>query len=141
MLQDDTAGGGVQEVNFVREPSRNKGSIEAAGELLGCQGSNCDRIRCLHLPLLDKLGYALHIYIDLEGVRHGLPHNSNATQLFLISNLPDEPPAVSPDSIQGPAILTVEMVNTQQYVDLSTADWDKLKTLCRKFQPSAMFVG
>lgn len=28
------------------------------------------------------------MYIDLQGVEHKLPHNTNATQLYLIAHLP-----------------------------------------------------
>jgi hypothetical protein len=34
--------------------------------------------------------YVLHAYIDLQGLEHGLPHNTNATQLWLVANLPEE---------------------------------------------------
>lgn len=30
-------------------------------------GAARDRIRCIHLPMLDKLHYALHMYLDLAG--------------------------------------------------------------------------
>lgn len=41
-----------------------------------------------HLALPPLSRYALHLFLDLQGVEHGLPHNTNATQLWLIANLP-----------------------------------------------------
>ena len=54
---------------------------------------------------------------------HKLAHNSNASQLWLVAHLPEEPPEVSPASIHGPVLLTAESAKTEEYVDLKMADW------------------
>lgn len=82
-------------------------------------GIHSRRIRCIHLPSFEHHGYSLHMYLDLEGVKHGLPHNTNATQLFLIAQLPQEPPDFWPDSINGPAMITAEEANgSGRFIDL-----------------------
>ncbi|KAF5825774.1 hypothetical protein DUNSADRAFT_7037, partial [Dunaliella salina] len=86
-----------------------------------------------------QTGYALHLFIDLQGVEHQLPHNTNATQLWLIANLPEEPPYVSPASISGPALLTGENFHTGNYVDMTKEDWEKIKRICKAVQPNAIF--
>lgn len=56
----------------------------------------------------------------------------------MISHLPSEPPDVI-DSIHGPALLTAEETGTQTYMDLSLADWEQIKRVCRRVQPAAQF--
>jgi hypothetical protein len=45
-----------------------------------------------HLPTRFEaaIGWSVHMYVDLQGLEHKLDHNTNASQLWLISNLPDE---------------------------------------------------
>lgn len=128
----------VKPVKFARD-ERGDGSIDdAAADLLGIHG---DRVRCFHLPFGEKkLGFSLHMYIDLQGVDHKLPHNSNASQLWLISNLPEEPPHVSPSSIHGPVLLSATNFKTDEYIDMTPEHWQKIKAVCRAIQPNAQFV-
>uniref|UniRef100_A0A7S3VP18 Uncharacterized protein n=1 Tax=Dunaliella tertiolecta TaxID=3047 RepID=A0A7S3VP18_DUNTE len=139
LLPDDITVGNVKPVLFRRDvdESGDRGPNEIAADLLGIHG---DRVRCFSVRGFDqKLGYALHLFIDLQGVEHQLPHNTNATQFWLISNLPEEPPHVSPASINGPALLTGEDFHTGDYVDLTMEDWEKIKRICKAVQPNAMF--
>jgi len=80
------------------------------------------------------------MYIDLQGLDHKMAHNSNATQLYLIACLPEEPPQVSPASIHGPVLLSAENFKTEEYVDLTLEEWKKIKALCRAIQPNAQFT-
>ena len=63
------------EVLFHRHPSR---AIESAAGLMKL---HTDRVRAYHLPGFDRVHYALHMYFDMQGVQHKLPHNTNATQV------------------------------------------------------------
>lgn len=134
LLEEDDKGGNIQQVQFDRSADD---VLEAAAQLMGHK--ECKRVRCFHLPMFDKFGFAVHMYLDLQGVEHHHPHNTNATQLFLIANLPAEPPEVQPDSIQGPALLCAEDKNGA-YIDLDLAQWQKMKEMCWKIQPSAAFL-
>lgn len=128
----------IKQVVFERD-ERGEGSLDdAAADLLGIHG---ERVRCFSLPGFEKkLGLSLHMYIDLQGQEHGMAHNTNATQLFLIAHLPEEPPQVSPASIHGPVLLSAEAFRTEEYVDLGPEDWAKIKAICKAVQPNAQFV-
>ncbi len=39
-----------------------------------------------------------------------LPHNTNASQVWLAAHLPLEPPEVSPASISGPVLVTADNI-------------------------------
>ncbi|KAJ9515563.1 hypothetical protein QJQ45_021677, partial [Haematococcus lacustris] len=112
------------------------GSIDdAAAALLGIDS---DKVRCMQVPHIEKkLGFTLHFYFDLQGVEHGLPHNTNATQLYLIASLPDEPPDVVPASIHGPVLLSATDFKTEEYIDMTLGHWDQLKSMCLDVQPNA----
>lgn len=129
----------VSRVLFKRD-ERGDGSIDdAAADLLGVRG---DRVRCCSLPggFEKKLGLSLHMYIDLQGMQHGLPHNTNATQLWLIAHLPEEPPEVQPSSIHGPVLLSAEDFKTEEYANIDKELWGKIKAICRAIQPNAQFL-
>jgi hypothetical protein len=79
-----------------------------------------------------KMNMALHLYIDLQAEQHKLPHNTNASQLWLAAHLPQEPPEVSPSSISGPVLVTADDIKTEEFVELSLDDWEKLKKLCQE---------
>jgi hypothetical protein len=46
------------------------------------------------------------MYLDLQGLEHGLPHNSNASQLYLISHLPGKADASQRHYLTTPAMLS-----------------------------------
>lgn len=58
--------------------------LEDAAGALGLPKERASTLRAYHLPLFDRLGYALHLYFDLQGLSHGLAHNSNATQASMM---------------------------------------------------------
>ncbi|EFJ47622.1 hypothetical protein VOLCADRAFT_105095 [Volvox carteri f. nagariensis] len=100
-----------------------------------------ERVRCFHLPMFEKvLGWSVHMYLDLDAVQNGMQHNTNATQLWLIANLPNEPPEVQPDSIHGPVLLTAENFKDEEYVQLSQEEWQKIVDKCKEVQPNAQFL-
>lgn len=140
LLPDDKEGEEmVQQVLFKRD-ERGEGSIDdEAAKLLGIAG---ERVRCFVLPGFEKkAGFSLHMYIDLQGMEHKMAHNTNATQLYLVAHLPDEPPDVSPASIHGPVLLSAENFRTEEYIDLTVAEhWAKIKAICKAIQPNAQFV-
>lgn len=141
LLSSDDAEGStdmIKQVLFQRD-ERGEGSLDdAAADLLGIHG---ERVRCFSLPGFEKkLGLSLHMYIDLQAREHGMAHNTNATQLFLIAHLPEEPPSVYPASIHGPVLLSAEAFPSEEYVDLGLGDWTKVKAICRAIQPNAQFV-
>lgn len=131
---DDAEGEAVKSVMFKRDTDK---LTEGAAAVLGLKDAS--RVRCFHLPMFDKHGYAVHMYFDLEGTKHSLPHNTNATQLFFIANLPAEPPELQPDSIQGPVLLTAEKIPEEVFLDLGLEQWEKMKDICHSIQPVAYF--
>ncbi|KAL6748784.1 hypothetical protein V8C86DRAFT_2869116 [Haematococcus lacustris] len=137
LYPDGEAGEVVKPVEFKRD-ERGEGSIDdAAAALLGIDS---DKVRCMQVPHIEKkLGLTLHFYFDLQGVEHGLPHNTNATQLYLIASLPDEPPDVVPASIHGPVLLSATDFKTEEYIDMTLGHWDQLKSMCLDVQPNAQF--
>lgn len=42
----------------------------------------------LHGRFEKAMGWSVHLYVDLQGIEHKLDHNTNASQLWLIANLP-----------------------------------------------------
>lgn len=60
---------------------------EAAARLMGLPADG-SRVVCLHLPHFERHGYSLHLYFDWNGIKAGREHNSDASQLYLIANLP-----------------------------------------------------
>ncbi|GFR48529.1 hypothetical protein Agub_g10424 [Astrephomene gubernaculifera] len=136
VLDTDNSGSGVKPVTFIR----NVPDVHAkAAELLGLPEG--ERVRCFHLPMFEKaLGWSVHMYIDLDAIAHKMDHNTNATQLWLIANLPNEPPEVQPDSIHGPVLLTAENYKDEEYVQLGAPEWARLMEVCRDVQPNAQFL-
>lgn len=136
VLEPDGSGSAVRPVTF----SRGVPDVHAqAATLLGLPEG--ERVRCFHLPMFEKaIGWSVHMYIDLDAIAHKLDHNTNATQLWLIANLPNEPPEVQPDSIHGPVLLTAEDCSNEEYVPLDAAAWAKLVAHCREEQPNAQFL-
>eukprot|EP00798_Chlamydomonas_sp_ICE-L_P014179 gene14179-20146_t len=89
-LESDDNGGAVKTVVFNRADQEDGDNDVAAAHLLGVDG---DRMRCFYVPHLEKkLGYAVHMYMDLSGAELKKEHNTNASQLWLAANLPNEPP-------------------------------------------------
>eukprot|EP00201_Polytomella_parva_P007999 CAMPEP_0175052416 /NCGR_PEP_ID=MMETSP0052_2-20121109/8349_1 /TAXON_ID=51329 ORGANISM="Polytomella parva, Strain SAG 63-3" /NCGR_SAMPLE_ID=MMETSP0052_2 /ASSEMBLY_ACC=CAM_ASM_000194 /LENGTH=210 /DNA_ID=CAMNT_0016316821 /DNA_START=59 /DNA_END=691 /DNA_ORIENTATION=- len=137
VLTPDDKDGDIKLVKFVRDINDIQGSVAKTLELPASE-----RVRCFHLPMFEKVvGWSVHMYIDLEGVNHQMAHNTNATQLWLVANLPSEPPELFPDSIHGPVLLTAEDFHTEEYVSMDRAAWLKLIHECLKVQPNAQFVG
>ncbi|KXZ41679.1 hypothetical protein GPECTOR_323g35 [Gonium pectorale] len=136
VLSADEAGSTVKPVVFTRSVPD---VLARAAELLGLPKE--ERVRCFHLPMFEKaMGWSVHMYLDLDAVEHKLDHNTNATQLWLIANLPHEPPEVQPDSIHGPVLLTAENFKDEEYVQLDEKEWQKLVDKCREVQPNAQFL-
>ncbi|GAX85582.1 hypothetical protein CEUSTIGMA_g12997.t1 [Chlamydomonas eustigma] len=138
-LCDDEAGSKIEVVSFTRDED-GEGDIDAAAaRVLGIPGDN---VRCFSLPgSFDKrMDLAMHMYIDLQGLEKNLPHNTNASQLWLCANLPEEPPEVTPSTISGPVLITADHLRTEEFVDLTIEDWIKIKKLCKEICPNALFV-
>eukprot|EP00199_Chlamydomonas_sp_CCMP681_P003500 CAMPEP_0119101814 /NCGR_PEP_ID=MMETSP1180-20130426/761_1 /TAXON_ID=3052 ORGANISM="Chlamydomonas cf sp, Strain CCMP681" /NCGR_SAMPLE_ID=MMETSP1180 /ASSEMBLY_ACC=CAM_ASM_000741 /LENGTH=171 /DNA_ID=CAMNT_0007085991 /DNA_START=102 /DNA_END=617 /DNA_ORIENTATION=+ len=131
----------VRQIDFARG-ERAAGDIGShAADVMGIHG---ERVRCYMLPertirFHDTLGAALHMYIDMQGIDHKLAHNSNATQLYLIANLPEEPPELSLSSISGPVLLSASDKN-DNYKNLTLEDWETIKKACRDVQSNALFM-
>jgi hypothetical protein len=137
LLGEDKAGGKISTVKFSREV---EDIHRAAGRLMGCKKT--DNIRCFHLPMFDHEDHGsmiVHMYLDLHGIEHRQGHNTNATQMFLIANLPAEPPDVQPDSIHGPVLLTAEH-KSGEFIQLDMTTWLKMKEACWAIQPDAQFL-
>ncbi|PNH12252.1 hypothetical protein TSOC_000846 [Tetrabaena socialis] len=136
ILEADGAGSTIRPVTF----SRSVPNVHArAAELLGLPES--ERVRAFHFPMFEKaLGWSVHMYLDLDAIKHKMDHNTNATQLWLVANLPNEPPEVQPDSIHGPVLLTAENCKDEEYVQLSEAEWQVLVAKCKEVQPNAQFL-
>lgn len=81
------------------------------------------------------------MYIDLEAKVKGLPHNTNATQVWLGLNLPCEPPSLLPECIHGPALITADSVPSEEFADLGLAEWAKIKEIVLCAVPAAFFLG
>ncbi|KAG2450748.1 hypothetical protein HYH02_004585 [Chlamydomonas schloesseri] len=136
ILDADNAGSSIRTAVF----SRQGDDVHAtAAALLNLPAG--ERIRCFHLPMFEKaMGWSVHMYIDLDAIAHKLDHNTNATQLWLIANLPNEPPEVQPDSIHGPVLLTAENFKDEEYVQLGEEEWAQLVAKCKEVQPNAQFL-
>ncbi|KAG2491364.1 hypothetical protein HYH03_010363 [Edaphochlamys debaryana] len=136
VLDPDNTGSAVRQVTFTRATD----DVHAkAADILGLPEG--ERVRCFHLPMFEKaMGWSVHLYIDLDAIAHKMDHNTNATQLWLIANLPNEPPEVQPDSIHGPVLLTAENFKDEEYVELGEAEWKQIVDKCREVQPNAQFL-
>lgn len=136
LLTADADGAEVMTATFNRGEAPN----EAAAALLGLPAG--ERVRCFHCPMFEKaLGWSVHLYVDLQGIEHKLDHNTLATQLWLVANLPGEPPEVAPDSIHGPVLLTAEDCKTNELMDVTLEHWAKLVDVCKQVQPNATFTA
>jgi hypothetical protein len=141
LLGDDKAKGKIAMVKFSRD---TKNIHRAAGRLLGFK--KLGHLRCFPLPLFEKEAHGsmvVNMYLDLHAVEHhAYDHqdpNTNATQLFLVANLPDEPPELQPAEIAGPVLLTAEY-KSGGLVDLDMAQWDKIKAACWAVKAHAQFL-
>ncbi|GIL76428.1 hypothetical protein Vretimale_5975 [Volvox reticuliferus] len=86
ILEPDNSGSTITKVTFARSVPDVHARV---AELLKLPET--ERVRCFHLPMFEKvLGWSVHMYLDLDAVEHGMHHNTNATQLWLIANLPTE---------------------------------------------------
>ncbi|GLC50183.1 hypothetical protein PLESTB_000351500 [Pleodorina starrii] len=84
ILEPDSSGSTITKVTFTRSVPDVHARV---AELLKLPET--ERVRCFHLPFFEKvLGWSVHMYLDLDAVEHGMQHNTNATQLWLIANLP-----------------------------------------------------
>eukprot|EP00798_Chlamydomonas_sp_ICE-L_P021708 gene21708-28732_t len=116
-LDSDDNSAAVKLVEFDRNEREGGDMDAAAAHILGIDG---EKMRCFYVPHMEKkLGYVIHLFIDLtaaehgkahitrpvtSAAEHGKAHNTNASQLWLAANLPNEPPEVSPCTINGPAL-------------------------------------
>mmetsp|Transcript_13717 Transcript_13717/g.39752 ORF Transcript_13717/g.39752 Transcript_13717/m.39752 type:complete len:128 (-) Transcript_13717:355-738(-) len=115
----------------------------AAAEVLGLR--NGEHVRCFSLPgqFDNKMGMALHMYMAVDMAAHSehkMPHNTNASQLWLGAHLPQEPPEVAPSSIHGPVLITADDIKTEEFVELTMEHWEALKKLCRE-ECDAIFMN
>lgn len=136
-LFDDGDGGRVELVTFKRDEDGSGDTDAAAAHILGIDG---ERVRCHSLPGAwdKKLNLAVHLYIDLEGVQHKLPHNTNASQFWLAAHLPGD---ATPEAISGPVLVTADDIKTEEFVDLTMEHWEKIKEMCKEACECAVFLA